>query len=125
MLRMGGAVFALGDIIRAYDFAVLTVSLLALIDIHNPVISRFSVCSSTAWEGALAMMYLSPSKSLGVVLIELVGSLMYKRNNNGPKTEPCVTPYLICSMAVTTLGGVPVQASIMGPPFFDNIFFII
>ena len=57
MLRMGDAVFALGDIIRAYDFAVFTVRLLALIHIDKPAISRFSVCSETAGEGALAMMH--------------------------------------------------------------------
>ena len=57
MLRMGDAVFALGGIIRAYDFVVLTISLLALIHRDNPVISRFRVCLSTAGEGALAMMH--------------------------------------------------------------------
>ena len=88
MLRMGDAVFALGDIIRAYDFAALTVRLLALIHIDNTAISRFSVCSSTAEEGALAMMHVSSAKSRGVVLIELVRSLMYKRNNNGPELSP-------------------------------------
>ena len=38
---MGDAVFALGDIIREYDFAVLTVSLLALIHLHNSAILIF------------------------------------------------------------------------------------
>ena len=41
------------------------------------------------------MMHVSSAKSLGVVLIELVRSLMDKRNNNGLETEPCGTPYLI------------------------------
>ena len=95
MLRMGDAVFALGGIIKAYDFAVLTVSLSGLIHTDNPAISRFSVCSRVAGEGALAMMHVPSAKSWRVVLIELVGSLMYKRNNNGPKTDPCGTPYLI------------------------------
>ena len=98
MLRVGDAVFALGDIIRAYNFAAVTGSLLALIHIDNPAISRLNVCSSTSGEGALAMMHISSAKSRGVVLIELVRSLMYKRNNNGPKTEPCGTPYLIGSV---------------------------
>ena len=92
MLRKGGSTLALEDIIKAYDFEGLTVSLLALIHIDKLVISRFSVCSNTVAEGALAIMHVSSAKSLKVVLIELVRSLMYKRNNNGPNTEPCGTP---------------------------------
>ena len=87
-MRIGGSILALGDIIKAYDFEGLTVSLLALIHIDKLVISQFSVCSNTVAEGAFAIMHVSSAKSLGVVLIELVRSLMYKRNNNGPNTEP-------------------------------------
>ena len=61
---MGNSTFALGDTITTYDFEVLTVNLLALIHGENPAVSRFSVCSSTAAKGALAMMDVSPAKIL-------------------------------------------------------------
>ena len=51
---MGDAVFALVGIIKAYDFAVLTVSLSGLIHTDNPAISRFSVCSRVAGEGSIS-----------------------------------------------------------------------
>ena len=51
-----------------------------------------------ATEGAFAIMHVSSAKSVGVVLMELLGSLMYNRNNNGLNTEPCGTPYLMGSV---------------------------
>ncbi len=57
--------------------------------------SEFTANSTSFIESPEAVRFASSANSRGLVILRHSGkSLMYNKNNNGPKIEPCGTPHL-------------------------------